>query len=121
MKKNSVWTLAFAILATILTVIVGGVVGDALNTTGSSAEEIGGALGGLLLMPHLGTIAGGALFAWIGHFMKAGWSTLTGAILIAVATIFNPFNFFLTVPIAIVGFVAFAKQKKQKELKQNAQ
>lgn len=110
--KKSIWVLSFAVLSTGFALMVGSVVSDALSATGSAMEEIGGAVAGMIMLPHLGAIFLGALFGWLSFFTNANWAILTGAILLAVSLALMPTNFFLSIPIAALGFIAYAQQKK---------
>lgn len=111
LNGKSMWTLVFAVLATIFTSIVGAIIFGAFTPTGDSAEEVGGAIAGMIMLPHLGSIFLGALFGWLSFFTKANWAILTGAILLAVSLVLMPTNFFLSVPIAIIGFIAYGRQR----------
>lgn len=111
----------FAIASTAFAGIVGSVISGAFTPTGDAAEEIGGAIAGMLMLPHLGTIMLGALFGWLSFFLRANWAILTGAILLAVSLVLMPTNFFLSIPIAIIGFVAFASQKKMLKAEQGGE
>lgn len=111
-NKGSFWVLIFSLLSLGFAVLVGSVIMKAFSATGNSAEVIGGAIGGMLLLPHFGTIVLGAMFGWLSVFLKANWAILTGAILLAVSLILMPTNFFLSLPIAIIGFIGYAHQKK---------
>lgn len=110
--KKSMWVLLFAVFSTLFAVIVSSIIFGAFSPTGDSAEELGGAIAGVLMVPHLGAIFLGALFGWVSFFAKANWAILTGAILLAVSLVLMPTNFFLSIPISIIGFVAYVNQKK---------
>ncbi len=84
--------------------------GSVLSTSG--AEAVGGAIATALVMPHMLMFVIGAVFGWIGYFIKANWSALVGAILYAVGTLFFLAYFMFGVPILILGFVGYSKQKK---------
>ena len=80
--------------------------------SGSGAKAVAGALATALVMPHMIAIGVGAVFAWVGFFLKANWATLVGAILYAVsAVLFLPY-FMFSVPILILGFIGYSMQKK---------
>lgn len=114
--KKSIEVLFFAATSTLFALIVGSIIIGAFSPTGNSAEEFGGAIAGVLMLPHLGSIFLGALFGWVSFFTKANWAILTGAILLAVSLVLMPTNFFLSIPIAIIGFVAYVRQKKKNTL-----
>lgn len=81
-------------------------------TTGSNADQLGGAIATALVTPHMVCVWLGIIFGWLGFFMKASWAALVSAIMYCVgAVIFLIYALFL-VPSIILGFVGFAKQKK---------
>jgi len=77
-----------------------------------AAEAIGGAIATALVTPHMVMFAIGAVFGWLGVFMKASWAALVAAILYAVGTVLFLAYIMCGAPIMIVRFVGYAKQKK---------
>ena len=77
-----------------------------------AAEAIGGAIATALVMPHMIVMALGAIFTWIGFCFRKNWGALVGAILYCVGLVLFPLYFMFTVPLIILGFVGFSKQKK---------
>lgn len=49
--------------------------------TKDAAEQLGTAIASALIMPHLIMMSLGAIFSWLGFFLKATWGALVGAIL----------------------------------------
>ncbi len=84
--------------------------GSVLSSSG--AEAVGGAIATALVMPHMFMFLIGAVFGWIGYFIKASWSALVGAILYALGTLFFLAYFMFGVPILVLGFIGYSKQKK---------
>lgn len=82
------------------------------TTSSEGAEAVGSAIATALVMPHAITFLVGAVFGWIGYLAKATWSALVAAILYAVATLLFLAYFMFGVPILVLGFVGYAKQKK---------
>ena len=54
----------------------------------------------------------GAIFGWLGVFLKVSWGALVAAILYAVGTVLFLAYIMFGAPIMILGFVGYAKQKK---------
>lgn len=85
--------------------------------TKDAAEQLGTAIASALIMPHLIMMSLGAIFSWLGFFLKAAWGALVGAILFCVGLCCMPIYFMFSVPLLILGFISFSKQKKiNKEL-----
>ena len=84
-----------------------------VGTMNSEGEEaVAGAIATTLVMPHMAMFIIGAVFGWIALFLKAPWSALVAAILYAVGTFFFILYFMYGVPILVLGFVGYSKQKK---------
>ena len=77
-----------------------------------AAEAIGGAIATAIVMPHMIVMAIGAIFTWIGFGLMKSWGALVGAMLYCVGLVLFPLYFMFTVPLIILGFVGFAKQRK---------
>ncbi len=76
------------------------------------AEAIGGAIATALVMPHMIMFLIGAVFGWLGLLCKKSWAALVGAILYSVGTLMFLAYAMFGVPILILGFVGYSKQKK---------
>ncbi|MBQ9977528.1 MAG: hypothetical protein IJP21_02930 [Clostridia bacterium] len=85
-------------------------VGGTANASG--AEAIGGAIATALVLPHMIMFLVGAVFGWLGLFIKKSWAALVAAILYSVGTLFFLAYFMFGVPILIFGFIGYSKQKK---------
>lgn len=100
-----------AVLATAyvvyLIVYFGGSMGE-LNTS----EEIGGAMATALVTPHIICMGLGAVFSWIGFFLRKPWGALTGAILYCVGALIFIMYAPLCIPMIVLGFIGFANQRK---------
>lgn len=81
-------------------------------SSSDSAEVLGGAIATALVTPHLIMIALGAIFAWIGFFAKKAWGALVGAILYCVGAVLFMLYAIYCIPLIILGFIGYAKQKK---------
>lgn len=79
--------------------------------TSEGAEAIGGAIATALVMPHMISFLVGAIFGWIGVLTTKSWAALVGAIMYAVGTLLFLTYFMFGVPILVLGFVGYAKQK----------
>lgn len=84
--------------------------GGTLNADG--AEAIGGAIATALVTPHMIMFLIGAVFGWIGFLAKKTWAALVAAILYSVGTLFFLMYAIFGVPILVLGFIGYSKQKK---------
>ncbi len=76
------------------------------------AEAIGGAIATAMVTPHMIMFLIGAIFGWLGFFLKKSWGALVGAILYSVGTLLFLMYIMFGAPILILGFIGYAKQKK---------
>ncbi|MDE6150221.1 MAG: hypothetical protein K2F81_09080 [Ruminococcus sp.] len=102
---TSVLSLAYAIY--IISYVV-----KANSDAADAAEKVGSALATAMLTPHMVMMILGAIFCWLGFFLKANWGALVGAILFCVGLVFMPIYFMFSVPLLIFGFISFSNQKK---------
>lgn len=111
MQKRSKVLFTATALATIYTVYL---FSHFFSTTLSAegAEAVGGAIATALVMPHMIMFLIGAIFGWIGYLCRLSWSALVAAILYAVGTLLFLIYFMFGVPILILGFIGYTKQKK---------
>lgn len=110
-KNRSKVLFACVILATIYVIYLMSYFGNAMGDL-NSAEEVGGAIATALVTPHMVVIGIGAIFSWIGFIGRKSWGALVGAILYCVgAILFIPYAFY-SIPLIILGFVGYSKQKK---------
>ena len=84
--------------------------GGTMNASG--AEAVGGAIATALVTPHMLMFLIGAVFGWLGFFIKKSWAALVAGILYAVGTLFFLAYFMFGVPLLVLGFVGYANQKK---------
>lgn len=84
------------------------------GSTASSegAEAVGSAIATALVMPHMILFLIGAVFGWLGLFLKKSWAALVAAILYSVGTLLFLAYFMFGVPLLVLGFVGYSKQKK---------
>ena len=84
------------------------------GTTASAegAEAVGSAIATALVTPHIAMFLIGAVFGWLGLFLKAGWAALVAAILYTVGVFLFFLYIMFALPIMILGFVGFNCQKK---------
>ena len=76
------------------------------------AEALGGAIATALVTPHIIMIVLGAIFGWLGFALKKSWGALVAAILYCVAFVLFFVYFMFTIPLIILGFVGYTKQKQ---------
>ena len=74
-------------------------------------EAIGGAIATALVTPHMIMFLIGAVFGWIGFFIQKSWAALVAAILYSVGTLFFLVYAMFGVPILVLGFIGYSKQK----------
>lgn len=82
------------------------------TTSSDSAEALGGAIATTIVMPHIFFMLLGAIFGWLGFFMKKNWGVLVGAILYCVGAFMFLLYAMFSIPIIILGFVGYSNQKK---------
>lgn len=111
-KRRSKLLFVTAILALAYGIYIISYVVNANATAGDSAEKVGSALATALLTPHMVVMVLGAIFCWLGFFLKANWGALVGAILFCVGLLFMPLYFMFSVPLLILAFISYSKQKK---------
>lgn len=98
-------------LATIYSVyLITYFVGGTANSSGP--EAVGGAIATALVTPHIIVFSIGAVFGWLAVFAKKCWAALVAAILYSVGTLFFLAYFMFGVPILVLGFIGYRKQKK---------
>jgi len=78
----------------------------------NSGEELGAAIATAMVTPHMVAIGVGAIFSWLGFFLRKSWCALVGAILYCVGTLLFILYIMFGIPLVILGFVGYAKQKK---------
>ncbi len=83
-----------------------------ITASAEGAEAVGGAIATALVMPHMIVFLIGAVFGWLGVFIKKSWAALVGAILYSVGTLLFLAYFMFGVPILILGFIGYSNQKK---------
>lgn len=110
-EKRSKVLFVCAILATIYAIYLITYFAGATNSE-DATEAIGGAIATAIVMPHMVVMTLGAVFTWLGFALKKNWGALVGAILYCVGLVLFPLYFMFTIPLIILGFVGFAKQKK---------
>lgn len=110
-KNKSKALFVCAILATVYVIVLMIYFGNSMGDLNSS-EEIGGAIATALVTPHMIVIGIGAIFSWIGFFSTESWPALVGAILYCVGTLLFIIYALFCIPMIILGFVGYSKQKR---------
>lgn len=111
MKKRSLALIISTLLATAYSLyLFCYFIGATASAEG--AEAIGGAIATALVTPHAVMFLIGAIFGWLGIFLKASWAALVAAILYAVGMVLFLAYAMFGIPIMVVGFIGYAKQKK---------
>lgn len=110
-KDRSKTLFVCAVLATIYCLYLIIYFGNSM-TSNDGAEVWGGLVATTLVMPHIVMIALGAIFSWLGFCLRKSWAALVGAILYCVATVLFFLYALFTIPLIVLGFVGYTKQKK---------
>lgn len=111
MRKRSIALLVATVAATAYTVylfcyFIGGL------SSAEGTELVGGAIATALVTPHAIMFLIGAIFGWIGFFIKKSWAALVGAILYSFGSLLFLAYIMFGAPILVLGFVGYANQKK---------
>lgn len=77
-----------------------------------STEAVGGAIATMLVTPHLVLVSLGGIFSWLGFFLRKPGFALVGAILYCVGAVLFLLYAMFCIPLIILGFVGYSKQKK---------
>lgn len=111
-KKRSKVLFVCALLATIYVIYLVCHFSGSISSSNSDAETAGSVLATALVTPHMIMTAMGALFSWLGFFLRKSWAALVGAILYCVGLVLFFVYFMFSTPLIILGFVGYSKQKK---------
>ena len=112
MKQRSKTLFIATTLATIYVVYLISYFFGSTMSSSDATEAIGGAIATALVMPHMIMFFIGAIFGWLGYLGKLSWSALVAAILYSVGAVMFIAYFMFAVPILVLGFVGYSKQKK---------
>ena len=110
-KRSKVLTIATVLATAYVIYLISYFFGGTANAT-ETEEVIGGAIATALVTPHMIMFLIGAIFGWLGVFLRKSWAALVAAILYSVGTLFFLAYVMFGAPILILGFVGYAKQKK---------
>jgi len=117
-KNRSKVLFVTAILATLYVIYLVMYFGGSIMSNDSS-EAIGGAIATALIMPHMFLTGLGAIFSWVGFATRKSWAALAGAILYSVGAALFVLYIMFSLPLIILGFVGYSKQKKINQLLNN--
>lgn len=119
MRQRSIMLIIATILSTLYAAYLFiYFIGGTANAS-SDTEAIGGAIATALVTPHAVMFLIGAIFGWLGVFLKKTWAALVAAILYSVGTVLFLAYIMFGAPLLIFGFIGYANQKKLN--KKNAQ
>lgn len=110
-RNRSKILLVCAILATIYSLYLIFYFGSSM-TSSDSAEAVGGAIATALVTPHMICMTVGTIFSWLGFLLRKSWCALVGAILYCVSALLFMLYAIFCIPMIILGFVGYAKQRK---------
>lgn len=82
-----------------------------------SLEALGGAIATTLVTPHMVLMTLGAIFSWLGFFLRKSWGALVGAILYCVAALVFMIYGMFCIPMIVLGFVGYVNQKNMEKKK----
>lgn len=81
-------------------------------TTTDGAEQVGAAIATALVTPHMILIGVAVIFNWLGVFLKKNWMAMVSGILYGVGGVMFIIYIWFVIPMIVLSFVGFAKQKK---------
>ena len=110
-KNRSKALFICAVLATAYSIYLMIYFGSSM-TSSDSTEAIGGAIATALVTPHMVLISLGAIFSWLSFFLRKAGFALVGAILYCVGAVLFLLYAMFCIPLIILGFVGYSKQKK---------
>ena len=112
MRKRSIMLIIATILSTAYAVYL---FCFFMGTTASATDEaeiVGGVIATALVTPHAIMFLIGAIFGWLGVFLKKPWAALVAAILYSVGAVLFFAYIMFGAPLLILGFIGYANQKK---------
>ena len=83
--RSKVLCIATALATAYSIYLISYFVGGTASSSGS--EAVGGAIATALVTPHMLMFSIGAIFGWLGVFLKKSWAALVAAILYSVGTL----------------------------------
>lgn len=110
-KNRSKALFVCALLTSIYVIYLISYFGNSMGSLDSS-EEIGGAIATALVTPHMAVMGIGAIFSWLGFFLRKSWAALVGAILYCLGALLFIMYILFCIPLIILGFIGYTKQKK---------
>lgn len=110
-KNRSKVLFICAILATIYVIYLISYFAHGMGDL-NSGEEIGAAFATAMVTPHIVIIGIGAIFSWLGFFLRKSWCALVGAILYCIGSLMFILYIMFGIPLIILGFIGYTKQKK---------
>ncbi len=111
-EKRSKVLFVSAVLAVIYSIYLVTYFLGVNSSATSDTEIIGGALATAMVMPHMALMVIGSIFSVLGFFKRKPGFALAAAILITVAAVLFMLYAMFALPIAILGYVGYSKQKK---------
>lgn len=84
---------------------------------GATTESLGGALATALVLPHMAAVIIAVLFNIFGYIINNRWLALASGIFYIISLILMPIYFMYVIIEAILSFIAFAKIKKEPEIR----
>lgn len=84
---------------------------------GLTTESLGGALATALVLPHIVAVIIAILFNIFGYIINNRWLALASGIFYIISLILIPIYFMYVIIEAILSFIAFAKIKKEPEIR----
>ena len=112
MKKRSIALIIATVLATAYAIYLFSYFVSGTANASDTAEALGGVIATALVTPHAIMFLIGAIFGWLGVFIKKTWAALVAAILYSVGSLLFLMYIMFGAPILILGFIGYANQKK---------
>lgn len=110
-KNRSKVLFVCSVMATLYVIYLISYFGSSMMSS-DSTEAIGGAIATAIVTPHMLIIGLGTIFSWLGFIFKKPWGALVGAILYCVGALIFILYAIFCIPLIILGFVGYSKQKK---------
>lgn len=85
------------------------------------AEALGGVIATALVTPHMVLLGLGAIFGWLGFFLRKTWAVLVAFILYIVAALLFLVYAIFVIPSIVLGIIGYGNQKKLNRNSNNIQ
>lgn len=116
-EKRSKFLFVCAVLAAIYIIYLIAYFSGSVTKADSAGEALGGAIATALVMPHMIVMLIGTAFAWLGVLRRAPWGACIAGVFFGIGTLLFMMYAMFSIPLLILAFVGYAKQKKMNQIK----